>query len=218
MPAHIPKTGEKCADLWKGHRSEYRMNAYEEISKNGKRRKRYDDVKLLMRTLATHPDLNTVTNKGSEEHATHYFFNYKLNFKLGESPWKNQAHHLLPQEFWNGLTAAQMGLLEQIKYSINNGHNLIYLPVMPDGHLIHELPIHNGPHDSYNVEVINDATDVRAKLLKAEKEGEFCETTNPPKAILKRLKELQDKYWKILATTKVKKVTDLFPIEKSFSK
>jgi len=201
--------GKKIADLWYGNRKKYRANAYKYISNNKGRRERYDDLELLKRTLKSHPDLN-VKEKGSEDHAKCYFFNHKRNFDSGYAPWKNQAHHLLPQEFWKGLTPAQMDLLRQVKYSINNGQNIIYLPAGFKAHLIHELPIHRGPHDKYNDEVIIDARDVNEKLQKAEKEGGFCEKCNPPEAILERLQELQDKYWDLLANTKIQKINDVF--------
>ncbi|HHI94430.1 MAG TPA: hypothetical protein ENK04_13115 [Gammaproteobacteria bacterium] len=217
MSDHMLANGKKLADLWYGNRKKYRANAYQEISNNKDRKDRYDDLERLKRTLGNHPDLN-VDDKGSENHAKRYFFNHERNFDSGYAPWTNQAHHLLPQEFWNGLTSAQMDLLKQIEYSINNGLNIIYLPAGFKAHLIHELPIHRGAHDKYSDEVITDATSVSNKLKKAEKDGGFCEKTNPPKAILERLQELQDKYWNILATTKIKKVTDLFKGSKVFSK
>ena len=218
MSDHMLANGKKLADLWYGNRKKYRANAYQEISNNKKRKDRYDNSERLKRTLGNHPGLNTVEDKGLETHAARYFFNYECNFKNEFAPWRNQAHHLLPQEFWGSLTSAQMDLLRQIEYSINNGHNIIYLPKYSEGRRIHELPIHNGPHDKYSDEVITDATDVSDKLQKAEKDGGFCEKTNPPKAILDRLKELQDKYWDILANTKIKKVNDMFEDDNPLSK
>jgi len=200
---HLSGKGKKQANLWYGNNDKYRDNAYKEISNNKDRRERYDDLVLLMRTLSVHPNLD-VLDKGEESHAKRYCFKFEDNFDKGSTPWKNQAHHLLPQEFWKNLTAPQKELLKEIKYNIDNGLNLIYLPEVYEGHLVHELPIHYGSHDSYSDAVLGDATSVSNDLQKAENDGGFCENNNPPKAILQRLEELQDKYWKILANKKIK--------------
>ncbi len=47
---------------------------------------------------------------------------------------------------------------------------------------------------------------------------QIYEKTNPPETILKRLEKLQDKYWKILANTKIQKVNDVFEDDDPLSK
>ncbi len=91
-------------------------------------------------------------------------------FLGGTVPYKNQCHHLLPDEVFseksNRFTAEHMDLLKRVPYSINRGENLIFLPVNEKFCRAHKLPYHRGSHPEYNDLVAGKMDKVRDSLDK----------------------------------------------------
>ncbi|PTL75619.1 imm11 family protein [Vitiosangium sp. GDMCC 1.1324] len=63
---------------------------------------------------------------GSKAHARRYTFTYGNNFKIGQSPYVNQGHHMLPEEAFSDkfFDSNQLRMLQGVDYNINNGENI----------------------------------------------------------------------------------------------
>ncbi|MCF6337695.1 MAG: AHH domain-containing protein [Gammaproteobacteria bacterium] len=169
---HIVLDGEQKAELH--YRSGYRQKGHAYISGCGRkdRYNRTDDIKKGLKKLR----FKKVTDHAKTSHAERYYFTYKDpktkrrgNFTHYMVPYYHQAHHLLPQDFWKKMTPEQKKILKQIKYSINNGENIIFLPSCDRGKTIHKLPLHKGFHPRYNRIVIKDAKEIKDDIQKAVK-------------------------------------------------
>ena len=193
--------------------SGYRANGHNEI-KGGSRKARYNKTNEIRDGLAElikkKGRFKRVKDAGQLSHARRYHFDYKNNFVYGRGPYTNQAHHMLPQEFWKSLTTKQKNILKKVDYDIDNGKNIIFLPANDDGFPIHKLPKHFDNHRKYSQKVMGDSKDVRDSLQKLVKKAEPCEETETPENLAKELKQYQDSYWKTITESKAENVNDVF--------
>lgn len=218
---HAPSNAVPQADLYRGPgytKKGYRKNGYDHI-KGGGRKARYKKTKKIQSGLNMPLEqgmFKTAPDAGKATHAQRYYFEYGRNFMYSKPPYSNQAHHLLPQEFWQGLTAAQRRILRKLKYSINDGTNIVFLPQDNKGQTIHQLPKHNGSHPKYSAQVNFDTTDVKKRLQKVADQKKDCEEVETPQEIVKKLQKLQKDYWKIVTTSSAEFINNVvFVVDES---
>ncbi len=112
---------------------------------------------------------------------------------------KNQAHHLLPQEFNDFVSNPEIHeLTKKVNYDINRGENIIFLPAFENDGDFHNLPYHFGGHDKYNRTVLKDAKKLE-ELLKEYKGTEPCKDGDDiPEDIAKEFGTFENELWKII--------------------
>lgn len=84
-----------------------------------------------------------------------------------EFPYQWQAHHLLPQNvFYSYFKEEELELILSSTYDINDGRNIIFLPVNPSEIYWkpHKLPNHCGSHPRYDQQVEEWLEPVRSNL------------------------------------------------------
>lgn len=203
---HKTKASKKEAKLVRSRT--YRENGYRHIKGNGGKKRRYADLERIQGVLedrGTKPvpgkdGLGRPIEPASVPHARRYTFTSGKNFKIGGSPYANEAHHMLPVEAFGDkyFTAEQKEVLERIKYDVNNGKNVIFLPEALDDCEFHNLPQHNGSHPDYTALVDGDMQSVRADIdnvLAQDPEHKNYSVSD----MRQRFMNLQDKYWNHLA-------------------
>ena len=142
---------------------------------------------------------------GDDTHAAGYHFNH-FSAAVSGSPYPNQGHHLLPCEVFvvrspdedkrnNGAFGeTELEVLRHLKYDINNGNNVIFLPMIGKHHDVHQLPSHCGSHPKYTTQVAKDMEEVNEKLKSSLRKP--CEKWKPPVSIVNELVKLENEYWK----------------------
>jgi len=191
----------------------YRVNAYNVISSSGKK-SIYTKPKSIMgelKRLGTTPSPNNV-EAGGLQHAARYFFSHQPNFQHGTTPYDNQAHHMIPTNIFLKLfDEEEQQILKQVGYDINNGHNLIYLPVKDNDCAFHQLPCHNGSHGKYDDEVKKKADDLSQKLQEYIDDTPCEKKDEIPKDVVDKLMSIQDDLWNFLKSAGPGEVRDLKP-------
>ncbi|CAM3942183.1 hypothetical protein G4177_09360 [Corallococcus sp. ZKHCc1 1396] len=100
-----------------------------------------------------------------------------INFiASGHWPWPNNAHHLIPVDdvLSKVLDFDQRKLLQQAKYNVNKGINILYLPNRVQHATLFQLLRHPRYHSTYSKDVRNRVTAIREQLEEAadeEQEG-----------------------------------------------
>ena len=179
----------------------YRTNGYNHIRGNGGKRKQYGDLERVQGVLlerGTKPSKPKVA-QGSVAHARRYTFTHNVNFRIGAAPYVNQGHHLVPCDAFGDkyFNLDQRELLLRVRYDVNNGKNIIFLPTRARDCQFHNLPQHNGSHPGYTNLVDTDMSAVKQSLDKAIKKDPEHKKYSASD-IRKRLMALQDDYWDYL--------------------
>ncbi len=203
---HETKASKRQAKLIRSHT--YRENGYRTIKGNGGKKRRYANLELIQAVLRDRGTKPVPRNDGlgrpiepaSVPHARRYTFTSGKNFKIGGSPYANEAHHLLPVEAFGDkyFTAEHKEVLERMKYDVNNGKNIIFLPESIDGCAFHDLPQHNGSHPDYTALVDSDMQGVRNEIdtvLAQDPEHKNYSV----KDMRQKFMDLQNDYWGHLA-------------------
>ncbi|ATB34082.1 AHH domain-containing protein [Melittangium boletus] len=107
------------------------------------------------------------------------------NFWSGrKQPWAHEAHHIIPTDVLYRVFEEDMSLLQQLKYNINKGLNIIILPTKPLLGWVFLLPAHVNQHHGYSAEVKQRVESVRKAAGKQQekKEGhpDMSEAQNKP--------------------------------------
>jgi len=199
---HLKAGGKSRARLTRAPSSEYRASGYRLIKRISGRNGVYSKIKQIQAVLqerGTRPKPRGV-QQGGEAHARRYTFTYKRNFQLGSSPYSNQGHHLLPCEAFTNkyFSDEQLFLLRQVRYDVNNGMNILFLPSCDRDCFFHLLPSHSGPHPKYTDLVSEDMQGVRDSLQQVIDRDPEHKNWSPPQDLRKRLLELQKSYWDYL--------------------
>ncbi len=197
---HIGETQENAAVYYS--KTGYRKNGHTFLkSKQGKgsRSSNYENTGMIQAHLA---DIKRGAKAGAEngsvEHAARYTLSHLENFLSGKAPYKNQAHHMLPQSFNKLLSDDINTLCKKVKYNINRGENIIFLPEYDVDGGFHDLPYHLGSHGGYNKEVLKDA-DKLGDLLKKYMQTEPCKDGEDiPEDIVNEFKNFEDGLWAII--------------------
>jgi len=211
---HLAAGGVVRAKLKRSGFKDYRSNGYTHISGCGRKKKydgrndderkeRLEKIQKVLKTRGTDVKGDKTTiKKGSLEHAMRYTFTYGQNFQVGESPYPNQGHHLLPEEalLEKKFSEWQMKVLRAVPYDLNEGTNIIFLPSRQRDSEFHQLPSHQGSHPRYTNQVVEDMEKVQTKLSKVKKEDTKHKKWSPPDDIKAKLKSLENKYWKLLTS------------------
>jgi len=209
---HLAAGGEIRAKLKRSAANDYRGRGHSHISGSGKsnRYARLEKIAKALEARGTKARDKRVTS-GSIQHATAYTFTYNNNFKIGQSPYVNQAHHLLPDEALSPklFTDWQMKVLRAVPYDINEGTNIIFLPSRRRDSPLHSLPSHQGSHPKYTLQINVDMRLVRKKLSKVKKKDAEHKGWSPPADIKNDLKILEDKYWKLLTSGVIKPINEI---------
>jgi A nuclease family of the HNH/ENDO VII superfamily with conserved AHH len=197
---------------------EYRSNGYRKIKGNSGKKGIYGklgEIGQALLDLRVKPSiLLPPVKQGSAAHARRYTFGRLPNFRVGWSPYANQAHHLLPEELL-GLgyifNDKQHYLLRQIAYDINNGDNIIFLPEAMSRRLIHRLPSHNGSHPSYTRRLKASMRQVKDSLNAAISKDKKHENWDPPTDVKQMLLNAQDDFWSYVSNAGPVKIGDVKP-------
>ncbi|RKH41553.1 AHH domain-containing protein [Corallococcus sicarius] len=196
---HIDGAGKLRARLKRSR--DYRQKGYSHIDGDGGRKSAYLDLDVIRSVLLSRgTDAQGKVARGSREHASHYIFGHGRNFHIGQSPYSNQGHHLLPEEALspNYLGSDQLRMLQGVDYDINNGENIIFLPSRSRDSDFHKLPHHSGSHPKYTKQIARDMGAVRKSLNAALAKDKKHKLWNPPTDIRDRLMGLQEQYWDFL--------------------
>ncbi|WP_141617121.1 AHH domain-containing protein [Myxococcus sp. AB036A] len=99
-----------------------------------------------------------------------------LNFVgSGRWPWSNNAHHIVPVDdvLSKLLTVDELKTLQQAKYNVNKGINIIYLPNGTRHATLFQLLKHPRYHSTYSMDVRARVNSIRKSLTAAaDKERE----------------------------------------------
>ncbi|WP_426755753.1 AHH domain-containing protein [Myxococcus sp. Y35] len=195
---HLSGMGKQKARLRRSR--DYREKGHQHIKGNGGRNKVYADLETIQGVLqarGTRVRGDKRVKAGSLTHARRYTFVYGQNFKIGQSPYINQAHHLLPEEAFSDkyFTSDQMRMLQGVDYNINNGENIIFLPAVSRDSEFHRLPHHSGSHPAYSELVKADMIVVRDSLDSALAKDKKHKEWSPPEDVKALLMRLQSDYW-----------------------
>ncbi|RKH11647.1 hypothetical protein D7V97_10695 [Corallococcus sp. CA053C] len=198
MGKHLSGAGKLKARLKRDH--DYRNKGYKHIKGSGGRKFVYGNLEVIQNVLQTRGTRarDKGVKAGSRLHARRYTFTHGNNFQIGQSPYVNQGHHLLPEEAFSYFESDQLRMLQGVDYNINNGENIIFLPARQRDSEFHQLPFHQGSHPAYTEQVDEDMEGVRRALDEALKNDKKHKEWNPPEALKDRLMNLQAKYWRML--------------------
>lgn len=199
---HLSGMGKQKARLRRSR--DYRDKGYTHIYGDAGRNRIYADLETIQGVLqarGTRVRGDKGTKPGSLTHARRYTFVHGQNFKIGQSPYINQAHHLLPEEAFSDkyFDSDQMRMLRGVDYNINNGENIIFLPAVARDSEFHRLPHHSGSHPGYSEHVKNDMDVVRTALDKALAKDKKHKEWNPPTDVKDVLTRLEVKYWHLVS-------------------
>lgn len=170
----------------------------ERVYNNNSKIKKYLQAKGVKTSIAG-------ATSGDDTHAAGYHFDH-FSADVSGTPYPNQGHHLLPCEVFtarskdddnpnNGAFGdAELEVLYHLKYDLNNGNNVIFLPALAKNHGVHQLPSHCGSHPKYTAQVTKDMERINQLLKKAL--GQPCEDWKPPASIVDELVKLENAYWK----------------------
>lgn len=89
-----------------------------------------------------------------------------------KTPWHHEAHHIIPTDVLYQAFKEDLSLLQQLKYNINKGVNIIVLPRRLAFGRIYLLPAHNNSHAGYSVDVENRVKRVRSAASKQQEKKE----------------------------------------------
>lgn len=94
---------------------------------------------------------------------------YARNFQVGHTPYNHDYHHIMPMDCILSLGDANLKLLMQEEYNLNEGINLIILPKTEYFARMVELPYHCDDHPEYLKAVKKKLSKVRRKMTIARK-------------------------------------------------
>lgn len=199
MANHLGDEGDNKG-VW-GRSSNYRENTKKGIKAKPDRQKVYDDEAVLQITLSNvspRPENGKTIASGSSQHVARY----KLDkFTDGSSPYLNHAHHLIPANaFINQFTSQQQNVLRKIKYDVNNGNNLIFLPATLEATRYHLLPWHQTDdyHRKYSKKVKDSAIEIEKKINEFLSDKTKCETEDPPQDIADEMVQYENQLWDLV--------------------
>lgn len=90
------------------------------------------------------------------------------NYKVSHLPFGHEYHHIMPEEAISSeLTFTEARILQEADYNINNGKNMIILPITMDVAYALMLPRHKGRHRSYNNECMIQINNFKKKVNKS---------------------------------------------------
>ncbi|MFL5356665.1 AHH domain-containing protein [Archangium sp.] len=89
-----------------------------------------------------------------------------------KKPWSHEAHHIIPTDVLYQAFKEDLGLLQQLKYNINKGINIIILPRRMAFARVYLLPAHNNSHGAYSVDVQKRVKRVRDAASKQQEKKE----------------------------------------------
>lgn len=83
-------------------------------------------------------------------------------------PWSHAAHHVIPTDVLYQAFLEDMGLLQQLKYNVNKGVNIVILPRQREYARIYLLPAHNNSHSGFSKKVSKRIRSVRKGVGKEQ--------------------------------------------------
>jgi len=190
---------------------QYRRNGYFHIKGKSARKLAYDKdgsgVILGQNLARVGKGASGGITAGSAAHGKRYEFVYSRDIALGKQhnffcsymPYRNEAHHLLPDSAFSdpNFTDDHRRILKKLPYDLNHGQNIIFLPNKLRDTPIHNLPEHNGNHPAYTSLVTKDLLLLRGKLGKFKKKP--CDPDEPPGiGIMDNIIDSQQDYWDLL--------------------
>ncbi|OZG70968.1 hypothetical protein BTA51_22950 [Hahella sp. CCB-MM4] len=91
---------------------------------------------------------------------------------IGQSlPYHWEAHHVLPMScFLDYFSAEELQIILLSDYDINDGRNIIFLPVASEDTAVHDLPYHPSNHLKYNKEVKSEFKKIKDKIKELKDE------------------------------------------------
>ncbi|HYV46036.1 MAG TPA: AHH domain-containing protein [Myxococcaceae bacterium] len=131
------------------------------------------------------------------QNRTAWFF-VGRNYKVWSTPFGHEYHHIMPEEaLLESLSDTELDLLVAAEYNINDGKNIIILPITRDVAYALMLPRHKGWHSSYNRECAAIIESIRRELSESQPEHEVTEENKG--AVANTLESWSDMtYWHIV--------------------
>jgi hypothetical protein len=98
-------------------------------------------------------------------------FSGKKNYQNANVPFAHQYHHMIP---WEALSAGafetfELKFLQMAEYNLNDGFNLIVLPMRKRVAEILRMYTHPNDHPDYSLEVSTVVTNVKSKMATPKK-------------------------------------------------
>ena len=91
------------------------------------------------------------------------------NYKLGQWPFTNQHHHILPRgSLHDSLSISELKWLMKCKYNINAGLNIIILPTDETPAKLMDMLTHLGSHKTYSDDVAEIIKEIKGKFSKGK--------------------------------------------------
>lgn len=212
---HSDKNADSKAVL---HRqgNKHRENGHAHIGGAADRRGVYDNLTQIKTGLRLHkpnpinPPKKSGIDPFSDAHAARYTFAI-FSPTTGGPPYPNEAHHLIPIEFFGLkiLTGKGIEVMRTVDYNVNNGANIIFLPNSASKVLVHALPVHYRSHPKYNKAVITEGNKIRQALLKAIKKDQAHADWDPPANLVSELESLQKAMWNLVVSMVERGMTKL---------
>lgn len=115
-------------------------------------------------------------------------------------PFPHQYHHIMPSGVLLGsLENEELAILQASRYNINEGINLIILPVRPEEADELQLPIHSGDHPKYSDDCKDTIATMRSDMSELTADGKHDITdanVDAFRAFLRRWE--QEEFWLIV--------------------
>jgi len=161
------------------HHGNYRMNGYLEIKGDSSKSKHYKPSKARLAAFPRRKELQTGLKKKTwllpkdPDSAGGWGFGEeksrggKKNYQNANVPFAHNYHHLCP---WEGLsmegslTTEELKLLQKAEYNLNEGFNLIILPMRTRVAEILRMHTHPNNHRKYNEELKTAIREVKMAL------------------------------------------------------
>ncbi len=173
----------------KAHHGNYRLNGYKEIEGNPPKFAHYvpDGARLAQFPLTRelqHGLRKKTWRKPSDPQARDGWkfggtSKGKKNYQNANVPFPHQYHHMCS---WEGissgaLTTEELKLLQKAEYNLNDGFNLIVLPMRERVAMILQMYTHPNNHKAYNTELKEMIRTVKAAMSGGDPDVHLDEKT-----------------------------------------
>ncbi|HEY8211698.1 MAG TPA: AHH domain-containing protein [Myxococcaceae bacterium] len=188
----------------------YRGQGYDETKNNGAKRALYEIDFTIAANKARLPMIFTELIIGGSpkkksdfkkptdprKSKTAWWFKGN-NFIFGYKPYNHNGHHILPFEAMAQLSYAELRLVQDSGYNLNDKPNMIILPCNEEYGYALRLPAHPYDHPSYTKAIKKMIAKLKQKLAKKKKNHKLTKkNANNFKSDLETWQ--QNQYWKIV--------------------
>ncbi|NMO22134.1 hypothetical protein HPC49_36130 [Pyxidicoccus fallax] len=131
-------------------------------------------LNLRMRMAGKKKDNNPFLTAGAWDMGPEGTKNFWPN---ADKPWPHEAHHVIPTDVLYLVFEETISLLQQFKYNVHKGINIIILPTQQLMGWVYLLPAHTNSHKKYSAEVQTRVSSLGDQLRKAQSKKIDCPET-----------------------------------------